>query len=473
MSLAWFFISRIAAAGLTLISLLLLTRVLEPAGFGHYNMILIGATAVFSVVFGWVPGVVHRFHSAAEFDGKATAWALGAGAVTMAVMSVAGLAALPLVDPAWRLVALLGLAFCLSHAINETGLSGLRVEKMARTFALIVVLRQVIGVGLALSLVMMGYDYPGAVAGMAVGALVTGLYAVGRTAQITSIRLPHRAALKEFLHFGLPLAVVSSNAMILVLITQGILATRIDLAAVGTFAAAQTLALRTVSLPIMTLTQTSSASIFRAYEQDGEAAADRALERQFSFLMLIALPIVVPLVLANDTVAGLLFNDRFEAEVARHLPLLSLAAFLSGLQGAFFAFAFLIARKTAIQFAIMAAGVMVHAGLTVLAVDHYGAIGASYAVLASSVVSLFAYFAIGRSVRQSGIPLAELRKAAVAALALAAFCLAADRMGGMLPAILLIGLGYMAFLAALYYQKQAAIRAVFRRFGRGGAAAGR
>lgn len=454
------------AAVLTVFSLLLLTRVLEPAGFGRYNMIVLSATAAFSILFGWVPAVVHRFHSAADFEGRATAWALGSGVLALAVLGTGAIVASFLLTPDWRLTAWLGLGFCLSHSINEIGLSGLRVHRRGKAFAFAVIARQVVGVGLALALAYAGFGYAGAVLGMTIGALVTGLHAFRTSVKLSSIGLPRWPALKAFLGFGVPLAVVASNSMLIVLITQSLLAAYVGVAAVGIYAAAQTLALRTISLPLMTLTQTTSASIFRAYEEKGEDAADGELDRQFSFLMLIALPIVVPLVFANDTISGLLFDDKFRAEVALNLPLLAVAAFIAGLQGGYFAYAFLIRRKTTVQSMIMIAGVVLHAGVATLAIRLFGAIGAPYAIIASSVISLTAYVLIGRSIRHQPIRTDAVRKAVLGALALVPFSLAADRSHDIALALLFLLAGCAVFFGVLYVQKQVAAVAVVRRLAR-------
>lgn len=464
--MAWFFLSRILAAGLTVLTLLLFTRALAPEGFGRYNMIVLAATASYSILFGWVASVVHRFHSAAEFEGRATAWALGAGALFMLALAPVALLGSLLVTPDWRLMFLLGLAFCLAHALNESGLSGLRVYKKGPAFAVGVVLRPVVGVTLALILISLGGGYVGAISGMAIGALVTGILALSLTIRLSSIKVPHWPALKEFLSFGMPLAIVSSNSMIIVLITQSVLAVSVDLAAVGTYAAAQTLALRAISLPMMTLTQTTAATIFRAYEEQGEGAANRELDQHFSFLMLVSLPILLLLVLANDTVASLLFDENFQVEVAAHLPFLTLAAFLTGVQGSYFAYSFLISRKTSIQFLIMAAGVIVHTGIATLMISVFGGIGAAYAILASAMVSLAAYLLIGRSIRKQAASGSEVRKAFVGVLAMAPFCLAADLSSNMSVAMGLVVAGCVAFVVALYLQRQIAAAAVVRRLWR-------
>lgn len=461
--MAWFFLSRILAAGLTVVTLLLFTRALEPEGFGRYNMIVLAAMAAYATLFGWVASVVHRFHSAGEFNGRATAWALGSGGLFMLALAPLGLLASLLLSPDWRLMFLLGMAFCLAHALNESGLSGLRVYKKGPAFAISVVLRPILGVALALIFISLGYGYAGAIVGMALGALAAGVLALSGTIPLSSVRLPHWPALKEFLAFGMPLAIVSSNAMIIVLITQSVLAVSVDLAAVGTYAAAQTLALRAISLPMMTLTQTTAATIFRAFEEEGEGAANRELDQHFSFLMLVALPVLLLLVLANDTIAAVLFDEKFRADVAAHLPFLTLAAFLSGVQGSYFAYSFLISRKTSIQFLIMAAGVVVHAGVAALMISFFGGIGASYAILASAVISLAAYLLIGRSIRKQAASHAEVRKACVGALAMAPFFLAADLSNSMWVALPLLAAGGVAFVAALYLQRQMAMVAVARK----------
>jgi O-antigen/teichoic acid export membrane protein len=461
--MAWFFLSRILAAGLTVLTLLVFTRALEPEGFGRYNMIVLAATASFSILFGWVPSVIHRFHSAADFEGRATAWALGSGALLMVALVPVALLGSLLLDPDWRWMFQLGMMFCLAHSMNEAGLSGLRVYNKGPAFAIGVVLRPVVGVGLALLFVYLGGGYSGAIIGMAIGALVTGIYALSGTIPLSSVKVPHWSALKQFLVFGTPLAVVASNSMIVVLITQSLLAVSVDMAAVGTYAAAQTLALRAISLPMMTLTQATAASIFRAFEEHGEGAANRQLDQHFSFLMLVAAPILLLLVLANDTFSSLLFDENFQGEVAMHLPLLTLAAFISGVQGSYFAYSFLISRQTSIQFLIMAVGVAVHAGIAVLLISGFGGIGASYAILTSSTLSLAAYLVVGRSIRRQGVSASEVRKVITAVLVMAPFCLAADQTRDMALALLLAAAGCVAFFAALYYQKQIAAVAVARK----------
>lgn len=464
--MAWFFLSHIAAAALTLISFLVMTRVLSPEGFGAYNVIVLSATTAYFFLLAWVPTSVHRFHSAREFSGNASAAAFGGGGLVI-------LAVLPLLffgqqfgPEGWRVPLLLGALFWLTHSINEAGLAGLRVLGEGPRFAAAVVLRPLVGTILAITLAMIGLGYAGAIVGMSIGATLTGLYLLYRSIGSLKIALPTMAVLRSFLGFGLPLAFVSSAATVVVLVTQTILAQGTGLAAVGIYAAAQTLALRGITMPMAMLSNAIAASVFHAYEVEGDEAADRVLDRHFSFLMLVGLPIAGVMALSNDTVTSLLFDDPFRDEVSRYLPILALAAFITGVQGAYFDYPFLISRRTTIQLMVSGAVVVAHAIIAFGLIWALGPIGACWAILASAVLALVLYRAVGQRFRVMHVPLDELRKAAIGLIAFAPFALLADHLGRpvLSPAIAALGVG--SYMIALAAQNQIAMRLIVSRLQR-------
>ncbi|MEK6204184.1 MAG: hypothetical protein N2B02_00920, partial [Amylibacter sp.] len=74
-----YFISRLFSSAFTVIILVVLTRVLEPADFGRYNITMIAGTAAFSTLFAWLTAAINRFHNAPEFRGETIAIAFSAG----------------------------------------------------------------------------------------------------------------------------------------------------------------------------------------------------------------------------------------------------------------------------------------------------------------------------------------------------------------------------------------------------------
>lgn len=459
-----YFVARLFASLFTVIILVVLTRVLEPADYGRYNIIMVAGAAAFAVLFAWLVASVNRFHSAAEFRGETIAIVLGAGKKSVLLLGPLTLLVMFLLPVGYREPFGIGALFCLAHAAHELGLAGLRVNERRRDFVLVTILRPVIGILLVLFFVFWGGGYVGAVVGMALAAILTGFYAL-KQVHIRMIPAPiDLRALKIFVMFGLPLAMVASGASFVVLLTQFILAKSIDLESVGFFAAAYTLAMRTIAMPMATLSNTSSASIFKTFEKDGLAAAQKDLNLHFSFLMLVSGPIVGALVFANDTVASVVFNASFSARVADHLSVLACAAFISGVQGAFFSYAFTLSKKTMHQLTIMISMIVIHGGITYGFVSSFGGLGASYAVLASSIISATIYAIVGHCLAPVKIPWNEVLQTATAVLAFAPFAIAADHQSGLLVAMTLLCSGLIAFLAVLWFTGQAAIRLAMARF---------
>lgn len=464
--MAFFFLSYIAAAFFTLVSFLVMTRVLTPEHFGAFNVIILSATTAYFVVFAWVPHSVQRFHSAPEFKGRASAEALGAGAIVMALALPLFLLALGLVPQDWRLPMLLGAFFWVANGLNESGLAGLRVMGDGPRFAAAVVLRPVIGTALAVGLALAGFGYAGAVIGMSAGAAVTGAYVCLYSIRHFGIRMPGLSSLKAFMNFGVPLAFVASSSTIVVLITQSLLARGPGMAAVGIFAAAQTLTLRGITMPMSMLSSAIGATIFHAFEVEGEEATNRVLDRHFSFLMLVGLPCAGAMALSNDTVANLLFKAPFCDQVALYLPILAGAAFLIGVQGGFFDYPFLLARRTGLQLLLNATVIVAHGVLSVGLIWAFGTAGASWAFVFTGVFGLWLYRYLGRSLWSQNIPWAEIRKAAVAFVVFAPIAVAADRLDSPLLSPVVAVLAGVAYVIALALQRQAATMSALAGFGR-------
>jgi O-antigen/teichoic acid export membrane protein len=448
--MAWFFLSRILAAMMTLVSVMVLTRALGPADYGRFNLVMLAGSVAYAGLFAWLTAAISRFHKAAEFGDKAlavalgTALRLGLGLIPVLVVVLA------LAPHKFQLWVGLGMMFCLAHAMHEIGLSGLRVQRIGPVYAAVTLLRPLLGISLAVLLVYEGYGYAGALIGMALGAAVTGIWALWRVCRQSGLAAPNRWMLKRFFSFGTPLALVSSGSMLFMMLSQFLLARLAGLEAVGTFAAAQSLALRAVGMPMDTMRGVSAASIFQSFEKDGHDASDKELVQHFSLLMLVSVPVVATLVLANDTVARAIFDQIFRVDVADHLPLLAIATFIGGLQGAFYGFAFTLSQKTNLQLFIMLGLLAAHSLLSLGLIWALGAIGVSWAILATSLVGLVAYALIGRRIRPILMPLVELRTMGVATLAYAPFAILADHSASLIMAASLLAIGGLAFLAVLY-----------------------
>jgi O-antigen/teichoic acid export membrane protein len=447
--LAWFFLSRVAATLVAVITLVVLTRLLPAEDFARYTMIILAGMIAQQFTFNWIFSSITRFHSSADFEGRAVAYGLGATAATTLGLAPVLLAVGFMVPSEWLGIYILTVSVAWSTAVYELALACLRVQERGPLFALSAVSRPVLSTGLAVLLLLHGGGFQGAVLALVIASLIGGTIGVAVAGRQSGVRRPDGFSLRTFFAFGQPLSVVSSGAMLFPLTSQLILAAMVGLEPAGYFAAAMTLSERSLVMVMITLGQTSAATIFATLEREGDERLVAALDHHFTFLLLIAAPLASVLIFAGGTLSRVFFGPAIAAGAAPLLPLLGLAALVQGIQGAFFAFIFMMRRKTMLQLGLAAALLVFHLGATFLLVRAFGAFGAAYATVLTAFAttilyaycgwSLFRRCALGRPALQIG--------AAIAAAA--PFLMAADRTASVVTALALIAAGMLAMLIVL------------------------
>lgn len=455
--MAWFFFSRVAASLIAVGTLLILTRLLAPEDFGRYTLVILCGTIAQQMTFGWISTSIVRFHSAPSFAGRTISMGFGmAGSLGAALLLIATLA-YAILPAEWREPFLLAAVFALSAASYELGLAALRVQRRGPVFAMATVGRPIIGLGLAAALVLSGGGYQSAVIAIAIGAIASGVFGIIAAVRRSSVAVPDQEALSAFFRFGQPLAMVSSSSMAFALATQAILAWMVGLEQVAFFAAATALAQRSITMLMVTLGQTTAASVFHAAETEGENKAAETLSRHISVLLLVSVPILLPFVFASDTVAGLLFDSQFADEVATLLPFLAIASFIGGIQAGFLSFAFSMNKKTFVQLAITAGLFCFHCVLSAALIASFGIVGASWSAIGSALVGASIYAAFGRRIFVRCNWIASTVRIAAAALLSAPLFLIADLQDLNLEAIFIIILGFIVLFSSLYFLKYSAI----------------
>lgn len=454
--MGWFFLPRVFTALLTVVVVMVLTRVLAPEDFGLYNISIVSGTVAFSLLGGWLGAASIRFHAARGLQAPAMPQIYAAGLVTASVVLplVTGLALLVFDDH--RLLILAVAFFTLSHGIHEIALISLRVHRRGPHFALVSLARPAVGVSLAVLFVGAGGGYAAALSGMSLGALLVGTPALLRLARRSGLQRPRRADLAQFARFGLPLATVSARPMLTMLITQHALGWQVGLAAVGYFAAAQTIASRMVGMPMNSLTRAVSPSVFSAFERHDAGAMRRTLDGYVSHMMFICVPLGALLILSPAIVPTALFAPGFTAQVTPLLPVLTLAALLNGVQGGYLSFPFAIAKRTGLQMTIMLLSLVVHVCATWILVTAMGTKGAIWGMLASAVFGVSAYWIVGNRLHAIPAPRAEFLKGALGLAVLYPFAILAQSGRGPLETIEMLALGFAVFFAVMLALRQIA-----------------
>ncbi|MBD3676930.1 MAG: lipopolysaccharide biosynthesis protein [Rhodobacteraceae bacterium] len=462
----WYFLPRVLSAGMTVIVLMVLTRLIGAADFGRYSVILVTGTTGHTLISAWMVAALVRFHSAPEHGERTQAMILGCTFVLLVTVLPIALLLYAILPDGRGLAVLMVAVFGASHAVHEIGLAGLQIMKERKLYTAVALFRPVIGVTLAVSLVATGMGYSAAVLGMALGAALSGGIALRKMMQHSRPTLPSLRSLRTFLTFGVPLGIVASSGMILLLVMQYLLAQFVGLEAVGYFAAAQTIAQRTIVLPMTSLTRSNEVVIFGAHERGGRTESAEHIKRHFSFLVFLALPFVMLLATASNSVAAVLFDEAFAQNVAGFLPLLAVAALATGLQGNFFALPFTLSRRTDLQFLASAMTLALHLPFSLAAIVFLGGSGAGVGMVMSAFLGITIFFVIGRRLEPVFLPRVEIGAALVGSAVLGLFGMLASASAAVPLFFLCIVAGFALYVALLaWLGQQAALEAV-RHLGR-------
>lgn len=447
---AWFFVPRVAAAALMTLNVVILTRLLGPAQFGIYNIVLTAGGVGYAFFFGWIAMSVQRFHTAPEFEGEATASAMMLTLVMVGAIAILGAIILPFVDRFPTTLLVLALASFLAHAVHEVGLAGLRVIRAGPAFFAVSILRPVILLVISVLLIRFaGMRVEGAIIAVIVAAGGLGGFGLLLTVRQAGLQVPRAFVFWKFLRFGAPFAIVAAAAMVMSLVAQSLLVKMTGLATAGAYAAASTLTLRAINMPMVMMERAVAADVYRIHDQEGVNAGIARVRQLAPVLMFIAAPIAVVMMAANDAVAGILFGSDHAAIIAPHMPYLAAAALISGFQAAYFSFSFTLSKRTGWQAALNASSVLIHAATCYALIGMRGPIGASQALVITAIYGVSMFFFVGRRFVQINLPARELRIMAPAVLFLWLAAYSAEQLTGVIAPLAMIIVGLAGFYGLL------------------------
>ncbi|MCK6449716.1 MAG: polysaccharide biosynthesis C-terminal domain-containing protein [Alphaproteobacteria bacterium] len=443
-----------AAAALGIVAAL--TRLLSDVEFGQYGLATAALHLYQSIAFFWLRANVSRFHAEAERAERLGSFlaavrrcflvvALAGGALSAAIVLVAP------VSPGLRatLWATLGAAtaqgaFTLVLELHRATLSAWR-------YALFQSIQAALGVGLSLAFVLgAGHFYGGMGAALAMAGLAVSFFlcmaidsAGGRFWFGRGRAGP--GEIRAFLVYGLPLAVVMVQDAFLATGDRFVIAHFLGEAGVGPYAAAVTLAHRSL-LAICTVVGAAAAPLaFAALAEHGDEAARRRMGQSVDLLLATALPAAFGLAAVAGPISDVMVGEAMREEVRMLLPWIAAGALLHGLSVHYFHHAFLLSQRTMALFWAVSPVVLLYFALNAMLVPMHGAWGAALAMIATQALHLGLMVVVTRRVFPLPLRLPTLAKA----LAASALMYAALRLPG-LPGGLL-GLALQVALGALFY----------------------
>ncbi len=453
---------RIVPAAVGFGAVALYTRLLDPASFGVYALLLSTSFLVGMIAYSWLRvaslRLIASVSPADEADLIATVGIAFAG-ISLVVCAVI----VPIVlicDPqlGWA-AAFLTAACAVLSGWFELNVAIMQARLQVGAYGWLQSGRALSA--LLISVVLIA-------AGLKANALLAG-FAVGNCAGFGTLGYWQRASrgrfsydlLRQFFHFGWPssaatVSYFSNTFQRFALNGVG------GAAAVGIFAAASDFSQQTVGLLMGTATLAGQPLAFRARDSGSPEQLSSQLRNNAQLVLGVGLPAAAGLIALAGPISHIYLGPRFHVHSGAVVAIAAAVMLLSGLRGSYFEQAFEIALRTR----AVAVNTAVRVVLTILfslwAIPRYGPVGAASAMLVAEAVGLALSIVWARRVLHVPIPYRSWFKIAAATLVMVGAVLLVPNRStilGLAAAVVVGALAYAATVAATHFR---GIRAHFR-----------
>lgn len=401
------------------------TRLLTPAEYGTYAVILSLAQLAIALVFSWLQLSVKRFYAEAvaqHWLGRMTL-AIYFGYIVSAVLVIAAFLVFLTVSnlPHGHLLAYVcGVGLVLARAASVIvkayrvgGLAGWRYSAMEAAESLV-------GFATAFVLVVIfKWHTAGLVLGLAVGGLMSII--IDLRALVARLRGARwdAAVVRQLLRFGAPFTasyaleyVMSSSDRLLIQYYRGA-------DAVGPYAVAYTLADRGVGIAFQALAMVTYPLLMQALARGGRDAARQQASQNFTLLMALGLPAFAGFVVASPHIAAVMVGAAFVPAAQAMMPWIAIGVLLANVRLHYVNHAFHVAERTDLALACAVLPALLNVALNVALIPRIGANGAVISTVAAYALAIAIESIVSRRLFAMPVPMLALAKTLAATTVMA------------------------------------------------------
>lgn len=393
---------RLATGAVGLVALAAFTRVLSPADYGRYTVIIAVVSLIAAVGFQWLRQGLVRFGTGRTENRAVLLSTLGAlFSALIGVMVIAAAAVGIAIAPFGLHVsgAELAVICCLvvTQAWFELVVDAARTEFRPWRYSAATFIRAALSLVLGVAAAVLTHQVLLVVLGMAVGYLASSFLAAPRwLVGLLRIRGSTKAQAKALMSYGLPLAGTLGMTFILDTADRLMLASMHGYAEAGVYASSYNLAQFSIGTALSGLGLGAlplAVSAFRSGEHD---RAKDLLDRNLLLGLAICLPAVVGLAVTAPVLDRLLLGNYVAGRSDTVTIIIAVATGLAALRAFCVDVVFMLHRHTWVQGLIIAAAALFNVGLNFLTIPRWGAIGAAAASLAAFAVAMIGSACLSR-----------------------------------------------------------------------------
>jgi O-antigen/teichoic acid export membrane protein len=377
----------------------LFSRLLDPAGYGRYALVVATVGVLNALLFQWLRLSLVRFLPGAGAGADArrlkSTLATVCGVIVLALGAVAAAACLFADSAESRGIIALCWATLAIQATFELCCEYARGSLRPWYYMRLQLARALAFVSLGALFVYAGAGWWGPLAGAATGMLMAVALA-WRVDWSDARLLVDRALLGGLVRYGVPLSLTVALTVVIATSDRYLIAWLMGEDAAGLYAVAADFTAQTLTLLMMAIHMASFPVAVRAWESGGAPAVREPMRANAALLVAVGVPSVVGMTVLAPGVARLFFGPGFRDAAAGIIPLVAAGTFVAGLKAYHFDAAFQFAHRTTSQVWIVLVAAVLNVCLIRVAVPNWGINGAAAASVAAYLVAVALTVLVGR-----------------------------------------------------------------------------
>ena len=444
----------------------ILTRLLSPAEFGRYAIVIATLNFVHMGLFTWLEAAMARFHEKADVDGKLATHFKSLYIFALIVLAIIVPLSLMLIylvpmDSRLRILLAFGMIGTGIQLLHGITMEGHKASQRIGRYSGVHSTELILGFSLGVILIMVTpLKELGPFIGILIGASLAVLIELSGMLRRSKGGVFEKDLIKEYFNYGAPICFSLILAYALVNGDLFFIKYFINAEAVGGYSAGYNFANTLLAYIFVWISMAVMPVAISSLERKGKDEAIKVLLDYGNLLIVITMPVAVGIALVSRDV-GFILGEGVRADAVMVMPWIAIAALLNGFINLYIYQAYVLAKKLNILAILMVPPVILNCALNVWLIPIYGLYGAVISTLCAYLLGVILCTVGAKRVFVLPLPIMAFLKSSLACVIMAFLVLNLNlnpTWPDIIHLIIKSGVGAFAYCAVTYLLNPADIR---------------
>jgi O-antigen/teichoic acid export membrane protein len=396
----YYIIARGAPGLVSLLSLIVYTRLLTTDEYGQVALILTGVGFINVIFYQWLHLVMGRFYQTNNsYDNNVLCYIMAIFILISFILLSIGLSlCLFLINEKNKndlwLTIFLSIALCWLELSLK--LVSLRFEPAV--YGKMLITKNLIGLMISCSLIWSGVNSEAPILGLITGAIIAWFIFGRKKWKGVVPRLPERKIFNEYISYGWPLSATFALGWVISSSDRMIISFLINDSATGAYSAGYELAQQTIGLLLIIINTAAYPLVIREYNLNGRVGVSRQLEVNGELVITIALVSSAGMIALAPLIIGNIIGPEFRDDGLKIFPWIAISAAISGIKAFHLDLVFQLGKETKWQLYTYIIAAIVNVILNFTLIPQIGLLGAAISTLIAFSVAFVLSWYFGRSI---------------------------------------------------------------------------